>query len=71
MVAYDINGYNIVDQAIEANKTSPDLEPLRAKARVHRLDYELNQGKLYFQGCLEIPMEPPELRTSLIRHVHA
>lgn len=71
VVAYNINGYNIIDQVIEANKTSPDLEPLRAKARAHHMDYELNQGKLYFQGRLEIPMEPPELRTALIRHVHA
>ena len=71
MVAYDIDGYNIVDEVIAANKTSPLLEPLRDKARQQHMDYELKQDKLFFQGRLEVPLEPAELRTTLIRHVHA
>lgn len=70
-VAYDIDGYNIIDEVISANKDSPSLELLREKARAKHPDYELSHGKLYYQGRLEVPMDPPELRTSLIRHVHA
>ncbi len=40
-VAYDIEGYDIIDQVISANKTSPDLESLRKKASEYSLDYEL------------------------------
>jgi hypothetical protein len=71
MVAYDIDGYDIIDQVLSANKLSPSLEPLRERARNHILDYELERDKLYFQGRLEVLREPPELRTSLIRHVHS
>ena len=69
--AYDVEGYDIIDQVINANKNSPALKPLRERARDDHLDYEIDHGKLYFQGRLEVPMEPPELRTSLIRHIHA
>ena len=69
--AYDIEGYDIIDQVINANKNSPALEPLRERARDNHLDYELDHGKLYFQGRLEVSIEPPELRTSLIRYIHA
>lgn len=68
---YDVNGYDVIDQIIAANKSSPVLESLREKARDHGLDYTLDNDKLFFQGRLEIPLEPPELRTNLIRHVHA
>jgi hypothetical protein len=70
-MAHDIEGHDVIDQVISANKSSPLLEPLREQAANHNLDYGLHQGKLYFQGRLEVPLEPPELRTSLIRHVHA
>lgn len=70
MIAYDIDGYEVIDRLLSANKTSVTLEPLREKARNHALDYELRHDKLYFQGRLEVPLEPPELRTALIRHVH-
>jgi hypothetical protein len=46
--AYDVEGYHIIDQVINANKSSPILEPLRERARDNHLDYELDYGKLYF-----------------------
>lgn len=55
-VACDIEGYDIIDKVILANKESPSLELLREKARNHSLDLEISQGKLYFQGRLEVPM---------------
>ena len=70
MIAYDVQGYNAIDDVLRANKESPLLEDQRNQARNNSLDYELSQGKLFFQGRLVVPLEPPELRTSLIRHVH-
>lgn len=69
MIAYDVEGYDIIDKVIMANKTSPLLQTLRDSAATS-LDYELTQGKLFFQGRLVIPAEPATLRTALIRHIH-
>ena len=48
IVAYDIAEYDTINQVLEANKSSPSLEPLRQKAREQSLDYELANGKLLF-----------------------
>ncbi|CAL3966035.1 unnamed protein product [Diplocarpon coronariae] len=69
-VEYDVASYHIIDEVIQANKTSPELQKFRDEAQSHSLDYELSQGKLFFQGRLVVPSQPPELRTALIRHVH-
>ena len=70
-VAYNIENYDIIDQVFTANKESEELETLREKARQQHPNYTLASGKLFFHGRLEVPLEPPELRTTLIRHVHA
>ncbi|KAK6585011.1 hypothetical protein PZA11_003235 [Diplocarpon coronariae] len=69
-VEYDVASYHVIDEVIQANKTSPELQKFRDEAQSHSLDYELSQGKLFFQGRLVVPSQPPELRTALIRHVH-
>lgn len=71
MVAYDIEEYGIIDKILQANKTAPELEPFRDQSQNGDLDFELKEGLLYFQGRLEVPLQPPELRTALIRHIHA
>ena len=70
VIAYDMHGYTVIDDLLQANKNSPSLEAQRIQARNNSLDYELRQNKLFFQGRLVIPLEPPELRASLIRHIH-
>ncbi|EKD19704.1 hypothetical protein MBM_01656 [Drepanopeziza brunnea f. sp. 'multigermtubi' MB_m1] len=69
MIAYDIDGYDIIDRVLRANETSPLLQDLRDGIDTD-IDYELRSGKLYFQGRLVVPLEPLELRTALIRHVY-
>ena len=71
IVIYNIAEYDVINRVLLANKTSPSLEPLWQKAREQSLDYELVNDKLLFQGRLEVPVEPPELRMMLIRHVHS
>ena len=48
IVAYDIAEYDVIDQVLVVNKSSPSLEPLRQKAREQSLDYELVNDKLLF-----------------------
>ena len=69
-MAYDVEDYSIIDKVIQANRSAPELGPLRDRAQ-NDLDLEFRDGLLYFQGRLQVPLEPPELRTSLIRHVHS
>ena len=65
-----------MDQVLRANRTAPVLEPLRKAIKEGSKDpddqqYELRDGLLFFQGRLEVPMEPEELRAKLIIHIHA
>ncbi|CAL3968563.1 unnamed protein product [Diplocarpon coronariae] len=41
-VEYDVASYHIIDEVIQANKTSPELQKFRDEAQSHSLDYELS-----------------------------
>ncbi|EKD17763.1 polymerase [Drepanopeziza brunnea f. sp. 'multigermtubi' MB_m1] len=69
MIAYDIDGYDIIDRVLQSNRDSLLLQDLRdSVTESHDIDHDLRNSKLYFQGRLVVPLEPPELRTALIRH---
>jgi hypothetical protein len=71
MVAYDIENFGIIDEVLQANRTSEGLGPLRERARNNDVTYKLMDGLLFYQGRLEVLLEPPELYTKLIRHIYA
>lgn len=71
MVAFDIEEFDIIDQILNAKKASQELEKYRVMAKEDHPDWCLKNRVLFYKGRLEKPLQPPELRTKLIRHIHS
>lgn len=70
-VEMDIEDHDVIDKVLSANRTANELIPLRERAQSADLEYDLRDGLLYYQGRLEVPLTPADLRARLIRHIHA
>ncbi|RKF74058.1 hypothetical protein GcM1_241078, partial [Golovinomyces cichoracearum] len=67
----DIKEYDLLDQVLQANRSASELRELKNPAKNGDLEYNIRNGLLFYQGRLEIPETPENLRTKIIEHIHA
>ncbi|KAJ8127922.1 hypothetical protein O1611_g5714 [Lasiodiplodia mahajangana] len=64
------SGVLLVDEILQQNRTSPDLEIYRAKAKVDTTgDWSLNGGLVTYKGRLVVP-KTNHLPTRILREIH-
>jgi hypothetical protein len=62
--------FRVTEETLQANRTDPDLDEGRAKARDHVSPWELVDGLLFYNKKLVIPDGHENLRTRLLRQIH-
>jgi hypothetical protein len=65
-----IEDLRVTEETLQANRTDPDLDEERAKARNHTPPWELTDGLLLYDKKLVIPDGHNNLRTRLLRQIH-
>ena len=60
----------VIEEILQANRTDPDLDEERAKARNNTPPWELTDGLLFHDKKLVIPDGHNNLRTRLLRQIH-
>jgi len=60
---------HIVDQLLQANRTTPELESYRERAKKGDADWTLNNDLLFYKTRLVVP-EDDELKVRLVDEAH-
>jgi hypothetical protein len=69
-VGNPVENLRVTEKTLQANRTDPDLDEERAKARNHTPPWELTDGLLFRDKKLVIPDGHDNLRTRLLRQIH-
>jgi hypothetical protein len=69
-VGNPVENLRVTEETLQANRTDPDLDEERAKARNHTPPWELTDGLLFRDKKLVIPDGHDNLRTRLLRQIH-
>jgi hypothetical protein len=65
-----LDNLRVTEEVLQANRTDPDFEPERTKAREGTSPWELSEGLLLRDGRMVVPDGHDNLRTRLIRQIH-
>ena len=69
-VGNPVENLRVTEETLQANRTDPDLDEERAKARNNTSPWELTDGLLLHDKKLVIPDGHDNLRTRLLRQIH-